>query len=181
MNGDGVDVKALMAEVEAEVERKRAAGLYPPDVLVELEVPTTPGGRRIGKEADNQAVNSALAELSRSSSFTALVTTASQKPVVAPLITGARRVIRSSLTWYMNGILAQLRRFADTSVRAVGLVNERANLLEQHVAQLEDRMAYAEKWREGVEGQRIDEHLKRLDNGLRDLRNRLEGMGRAPA
>lgn len=175
MSPEGVDVKALMAEVEAEVERKRAAGLYPPEVLVELEVPSAGmGGRRIGKDADNKAVNSALGDLSRASHFTALVTTASQKPVVAPLVSGARRAIRSGLTWYMNGILSQLSRFADTSVRAIGLVNERANVLEQHIAQLEDRVAFNEEWRESVEGQRIAEHLKRLDNAVRDLRNRLE-------
>ncbi len=182
MSPEGVDVKALMAEVEAEVERKRAAGLYPPEVLVELDVPATAaGGRRIGRDADNQAVNSAIGDLSRASHFTALVTTASQKPVVAPLISGARRAIRSGLTWYMNGILSQLSRFADTSVRAVGLVNERANVLEEHIAQLEDRVTYNEGWRETVEDQRIAEHLKRLDNAVRDLRNRLEGAALAPA
>lgn len=183
MNGE-VDVKALMAEVEAEVERKRAAGLYPPEVLVELDVPSTAaaaGGRRIGRDADNQAVNSAIGDLSRASHFTAMVTTASQKPVIAPIVTGARRAIRSGLTWYMNGILAQLSRFADTSVRAVGLVNERANVLEQHLAQLEDRVAFNEHWRESIEGQRIAEHLKRLDNAVRDLRNRLEGVSTAGA
>lgn len=181
MDGEGVDVKALMAEVEAEVERKRAAGLYPPEVLVELDVPSVAGGGRTGKGADNKAVNSALGDVQRASHFTALVTTASQKPVVAPLISGARRAIRSSLTWYMNGILAQLTRFADTSVRAVGLVNERANVLEQHLAQLEDRVAFNEEWRESVEGQRVAEHLKRLDNAVRDLRNRLEGAAPAAA
>ncbi|MFP5317094.1 MAG: class I SAM-dependent methyltransferase [Acidimicrobiia bacterium] len=184
MTPEGVDVKALMAEVEAEVERKRAAGLYPPEVLVELDVPSAAdgGGRRVGREADNKAVNSALGDLSRSSHFTALVTTASQKPLVAPLVSGARRAIRSGLTWYMNGILSQLSRFADTSVRAIGLVNERANVLEEHLAQLEDRVAFNEVWRESVEGQRIGEHLKRLDNAVRDLRNRLEGTAAgAPA
>ncbi|HEX6595697.1 MAG TPA: class I SAM-dependent methyltransferase, partial [Acidimicrobiales bacterium] len=132
-------------------------------------------------EADNQAVNSAIGDLSRASHFTALVTTASQKPLVAPLISGARRAIRSGLTWYMNGILSQLSRFADTSVRAVGLVNERANVLEEHIAQLEDRVAFNEEWRETVEDQRIAEHLKRIDNAVRDLRNRLEGASLAPA
>lgn len=171
-----------MAEVEAEVERKRAAGLYPPEVLVELDVPSAAsGGRRIGKEADNKAVNSALGDLSRASHFTALVTAASQKPLVAPLVTGARRAIRSGLAWYMNGILAQVSRFADTSVRAIGLVNERANVLEEHIARLEDRVAFNEAWRESVEAQRVTEHLKRIDNAVRDLRNRLEGATIVPA
>ena len=97
---DRVDVKELMAEIEAEVDRKRAAGLYPPDVTAEIDESAAHaaagGGGAGGPRTDDNAVTAALIDLHRSSHVTGLISTASHKPVIAPLITFGRRTIRSA-------------------------------------------------------------------------------------
>jgi SAM-dependent methyltransferase len=167
--GADVDVRALMAEVDQEVRRKRDAGLYPPEVLGELELP--PVG---GDGAEPESLAPALADMQRTSRFTALVTVASRKPVVAPLVTQARRAIRTALTWYMNGILEQISRFADSSVRAVGLVAERTSQLDGRVATLETRLEGLDSWAADVDSLRAPERLTRLERSVRELRKRLE-------
>lgn len=178
--GEGIDVKALMAEVEVEVQRKREAGLYPPEVLVELDLGTAVSGpaRTPAEHAhDGRAAAAALGDLQRSSTFTALVTTASQKPVIGPAIAGARRAIRTSLTWYMNGILEQVSRFAGNTVRTTGLVNERVNYLERRIDSLRDDVKRIDGWVATVDEERIAEKLARLDRSVRDLRTKLEAVG----
>ena len=69
---------------------------------------------------DADVVAASLIDLQRTSHVTGLITTASQKPLIAPLISQARRVIRSSLSWYMNGVLEQVNKFAENAVRSVG-------------------------------------------------------------
>ena len=177
-----VDVKALMADVEAEVQRKREAGLYPPEVLVELDlgIGATGVARPTSEHAhDGRAAAAALGDLQRSSTFTALVTTASQKPLIGPLVSAARRGIRTSLTWYMNGILEQVSRFAGNSVRATGLVNERVNYLERRLDSLRDDVKAIDDWVATVDEERISEKLARLDRAVRDLRAKVENATRS--
>ncbi|MGH9281029.1 MAG: class I SAM-dependent methyltransferase [Acidimicrobiales bacterium] len=167
-----VNVKAIMDEVAEEVRRKRAEGLYPPEVLAELEVATLTAGEEGASDAALLAP--ALADMQRSSHFTALVTTASQKPVVAPVITGARKAMRSGLSWYINGILQQVASFASNTVRAVGLLSDRSDHLDARLVGLEGRVDGLQEWTEGVDAQRVPERLARLDAAVRDLRAKLE-------
>ena len=170
------DVEALMAEVEAEVGRKRAAGLYPPDVMVEIDASAPPAGA--GNDRPHQTgadvVSASLVDLQRSSHVSGLVTTASHKPVIAPLISSARRAIRSSLTWYMNGILEQVNKFADNTVRTVGLLSERSLQLDGRIESLERRVGGLDEWRSVLDEDHIPNRLSRLDRAVRDLRERLE-------
>jgi SAM-dependent methyltransferase len=189
--GADVDVTAIMAEVTEEVRRKREAGEYPPDVLVELEVPGANGsGSATGSgPGATDRLRPALADLQRSSRFTALVTTASHKPVIAPLITAGRRALRASLTWYMNGILEQVSRFADNTVRATGLLAEKAVRLDDRVSALEARVPPLEKRADTLEQDGRDhaaehagdlaDHLTRLDRSVRDLRAKLDDAVRS--
>lgn len=180
-----VNVKAIMDEVAEEVRRKREAGLYPPEALVELEVTSLLGGENGASDAELLAP--ALADMQRSSHFTAAVTTASSKPVVAPAIAGARKAIRSSLSWYMNGVLSQIGAFASNTVRAVGLLSDRTAHLEDRLSGLEDRLDEVGERTGAIEGQRVPERLARLDAAVRDLRAKLEagvpiaGSGAGPA
>jgi O-antigen chain-terminating methyltransferase len=82
--------------------------------------------------------------------------------------------MRSSLSWYMNGILEQVSRFADNTVRAAGLLAERTSHLEGRLNGVDDRLARLDEWTARVEDQRVPERLARLDRAVRDLRDRIE-------
>ncbi|MEW6154636.1 MAG: methyltransferase domain-containing protein [Actinomycetota bacterium] len=175
---EGVDVREVMDEIQAEVARKRAEGLYPPDVVVEIDTsaaagdPGAPGGDSGARTSGVMA--SALVDLQRSSHVSGLVTTASRKPVIAPLISQARRAIRSSLTWYMNGILEQVNRFNDNTVRSAGLLSERTNQLDARIDGLERRLAAADEWQAAMDAETVPQRLGRLERAVRELRERLE-------
>lgn len=180
-----IDVAAIMEEIAEEVRRKRAAGEYPPEVLAELEVASLSSAE--AGATDAQLLAPALADMQRSSHFSAQVTAASRKPVVAPLVTGARKAMRAGLSWYMNGVLQQVATFASNTVRAVGLLSDRAAHLEARLAGLEGRVDGIDSWSEKIEGQRVPERLARLDRAVQDLRAKLEAgpavgrQGAAPA
>ena len=130
--GADVDVPTLVGEIRADVERKLAAGEYPPEVLDDLE--SQPADDHDHATDDLPA---ALAELTRSSYFTARVTVDSKRPVIGRAVSRGRRIIRGSITWYMNGILQQVRNFAGNVDRSMAIVARRTNSLAARVAELE--------------------------------------------
>jgi hypothetical protein len=136
--GADVDVRALMAEIRAEVQRKRDAGEYPDDVALELDL------HGENREASD-VMTAALAELSRSANFTSQVTVESKRVLIGPLVSGARRLIRASITWYFNGILDQLNRFSRNAERAITILAENSSHLATRMAALEERQAALER------------------------------------
>jgi hypothetical protein len=137
--GAGVDVHAFAQEVRDEVDRKRQAGAYPADLLSRLEAPVGE------KERADDALLTALAELKRSANFTSQVTTESRKPVIGPVVAKSRQLIRSGLSWYINGILAQLRSFARHVEGSILLLADRTKAAEARAAALEQRVAELER------------------------------------
>src|SRR5438309_11001310 len=99
-----------MDDVRREVERKRRAGLYPPDVMAELEI-TRP------KDSSDDPLTSALLSLHQHAGFTHEVTTASRKRGVGPAVGAFKKVVRGSVQWYIVGILQQLQLFAVHVIR----------------------------------------------------------------
>jgi len=178
-----INVGQLMAEIEAEVDRKRAAGMYPPDVAAEVDqaVAEREGGQAAAQAADEGIVSAALIDLHRSSHVTGLISTASHRPVIAPLITAGRRAIRSSLTWYMNGILEQVNRFAERTVRSVSLLSDRTSSLDARLVAVEEQAADLAEWRARADEEQLSLRLTRLDRAVADLRGRLEQAVAAPA
>ena len=173
---DRIDVQELMVEIEAEVDRKRAAGLYPPDVVAEIDE-SRAGGDGADAEAvrtSNDAVTAALIDLHRSSHVTGLITTASHKPVVAPLITAGRRAMRSALTWYMNGILEQVNRFAERTVRSVSMLSDRTSQMDARLAAVEAATGELGTWRTQMDDDQLSGRITRLDRAVADMRDRLE-------
>lgn len=191
--GASVDVKALMADIHETVRSKRDAGAYPPEVVEELDI-VLGGGRQ-----EDDAVARALADLRRAAVFTPDVTTASRKPVLAPVASRVKGVIRTAVRWYMIGVLQQINLFAGNVVRALGVVAARVESVEQ-------RLRILEVVRSELDGMRVEldrlhgqaqsasealtdatSRLLRLDRAMREVRVRADGEvpasapARAPA
>ena len=127
--GADVDLEQFRAEVRADVSRKRDGGLYPR----ELVSPSEPDEQ----ERRDDALLTALAHLKRSANFTSQVTTESRKPVIGPAVAKSRQLIRTTLSWYINGILAQMRSFARHVEESILVLADRTKATDERVAALE--------------------------------------------
>ena len=132
--GADVDLEAFRREVAGEVERKREAGLYPDAVVLEEEAQADEQERR------DDALLTELALLKRAANFTAQVTTDSRKPVIGPAVAKSRQLIRASLSWYINGILAQMRSFARHVEGSIRVLNDKGEATDRRVAALEEEV-----------------------------------------
>jgi hypothetical protein len=152
--GADVDVGALMADVRAEVARKRKAGLYPPEIAMEVDQTLREPG-----PAGGDAFRKSLSELRRASGFSANVPATSRRPVVGPFLAFTKRVIRSMLRWYMHAILEQIAAFGWKVIKALGVAGdrldeqqERINRIEETLIRLEQRLAGLEETARGEAG-----------------------------
>lgn len=121
--GADVDVRALMAEVHAEVERKKQAGLYPPEVLEELDL--------IGAGTADDALTRAVLGLRHGVSFDTTVPTASRVPVMAPVAASFKRAVRSSVRWYVSAVVQQIEQFGANVIHVLNLVADRLRGIEE--------------------------------------------------
>ena len=192
ISSDDVDVQQLMADVRAEVERKRSAGLYPPDVLEEFDALT-------GSESSEDSLSSAMMSLRQSSGFSTAVTTASKMGPVAPLASSFKRVIRGSVRWYMTGILQQVEQFSANAIHVIGLLANRVRRLEElneeMARQLENQTAQVrasietaarateatERRLNELESVRAGDRLPSLERSLRGIREAMDGPAEPPA
>ncbi len=129
--GADVDVVQIMSEVRAEIARKRRAGMYPPEVLEEFDAGVLSAGRE-------DALSNALMGVRQTAGFTTAVTTDSELPVLAPVASSFKKVIRGSVRWYINGILQQIERFGASVIYALRLTSDRLRSLEKSVPSLEE-------------------------------------------
>lgn len=121
--GADVDVKAIMAEVKAEVERKKREGLYPPEVLEELDA--------LGASREVDQLTKAILGLRHGVSFDTAVSTASRIPVAAPLAASFKRAVRSSVHWYVSAIVQQIEQFGANVIHVLNLAAERLRELDE--------------------------------------------------
>src|ERR1051326_8155871 len=80
--GADIDVKKLMQDIHEEVKQKREAGLYPPDLLSDLDAVAG-----IDSSDPEDEFNRAMELFRQAAAFTSRVETGSRLPVVAPLAT----------------------------------------------------------------------------------------------
>lgn len=149
--GANVDVRKLMGEIRAEVDRKRRAGLYPVDVLEELDV------LMATSEDGDDSLRNAMLVMRQSAVFSPAVSTASRKGPLAPVAASFKRAVRGSTSWYVSGILQQVELFAAHAIRVIGLLTER-------VRRVEDRLpdGVLEEIRREF-GERLDAAGRRVD------------------
>jgi hypothetical protein len=118
------DVEAIVAELQAEVERKRAAGAYPASLLDRLRTEFHPDE---GLEPPEVSV---LIQSSRH--------LRSDRPVVGSAIVFAKRVVRRLLAWYVAPIAEDQTRFNLAILRELRALEQRVARLEQPAAGTRD-------------------------------------------
>lgn len=129
----GVDVTALMAEVRAEVERKRALGMYPPEVLDDMDQ-----SQDFGHSSD--AIRAGLSGLRRTYPFSMEAPITASRPALAPVIASTKRAIKRGIGWYIASIVDQLNNFASQVVRLLDQVADQSSRIEQRLTSLEEQV-----------------------------------------
>ena len=119
------DVEAIVAELQAEVVRKRAAGAYPADLLERLHTEFHPDE---GLEPPEVSV------LIQSSRWLR-----SDRPVVGGAIVFGKRVIRRLLAWYVAPIALDQTRFNLAILRELRALEERVARFEESPAPTPDQ------------------------------------------
>lgn len=116
MSSETVDVGMIVAEVEADVRRRRAAGDYPPALLHRLST-------EFHVESDDDAPEAlALIQASRP--------LRSDHPGIGAAIMFAKRVVRRLLAWYVQPVADDQTRFNTAAVRELRLIERRLQRLE---------------------------------------------------
>jgi O-antigen chain-terminating methyltransferase len=176
--GADIDVRAFMAEIKDEVERKRRAGFYPPAVLAELELASQ-------VEAGDDQLKIALQSMRQAAEFSTAVSTQSRIPVLSPVASSFKKAVRGSVGWYLAAILQQVEVFASRTLRTMTLLSERIHELEQRVpgearevGPVEAAVAPADR-PEDLDDEtraRLSERIPLLERSVRGLRERLEDV-----
>ena len=166
-----VDVRHLMGEIRADVERKRRAEVYQDDFFQELDASF--------HDVHGESVDSALHLLRRSTSFTSAVSTASRKAGLGPIASMFKRAVRGSTRWYVSAILQQVELFARRTSNALALVSDRIGRLEDDVGHRLDEIRTTVDRLEGLidastenGADRFRERIALLERSVRVLRER---------
>jgi hypothetical protein len=112
-----VDVAAVVADIEAEVARRRAAGEYPEDLL-----------RRLAVEFHDVAdARTELEELAHIETVRPLV---SMRSRLAPAAVFAKKLLRRAMAWYVRPIAEDQSRFNFALLHEVRSLRERVDRLD---------------------------------------------------
>jgi len=112
-----VDVAAVVAEVEAEVARRRAAGEYPQELLDRLAV-------EFHDVADERT---SLEELAHIETVRPLVSTRSR---LAPAAVFGKKLLRRAMAWYVRPLAEDQSRFNFALLQEVRALRERVDRLD---------------------------------------------------
>jgi SAM-dependent methyltransferase len=116
------DVDALLAEVRERIERKRAAGLYGPEIDAALRLPL-PGGRPLFTEELGDPLPALRDVIDERVEYDPR----SRKPLVGPIVTLARRVVMGLVRWWLAAAAERQERIDRLAFRALIDLRERPN------------------------------------------------------
>lgn len=119
-----IDHAALLAEIDQEVARRRASGDLPADFERELDLVFA---RFAPVHAIGDDFGQVLERAESSTFIDVLAPTESSLPVVPHV----KRVVRKVITWELRHMAQQVTAFANASVRALRLLAERVDALEE--------------------------------------------------
>jgi hypothetical protein len=120
--GAEVDAAAIVAEIKAEVQRKLAAGVYPPELLGELGVTSDPLGAAVDGLRES-ALTLALEPPIRS-----------HRPVVGPAIVSVKRAVQVAMRWYTAWLAARLGEFAQQVTGTASLLVDAITRIDSDTA-----------------------------------------------
>jgi hypothetical protein len=148
-----VDVAAVVADIEAEVARRRAAGEYPEDLLQRLAV-------EFHDVADERTL---LEELAHIETVRPMVSSRSR---LAPAAVFAKKVLRRAMAWYVRPLAEDQSRFNYALLHEVRTLGDRVDRLDSAWV----RPPGAPPREAGVQGLDLTAaRLGILDVALRDL------------
>ncbi|MDQ1444582.1 MAG: hypothetical protein QOI20_1046 [Acidimicrobiaceae bacterium] len=119
-----IDHQKLLAEIDAEVQRKRESGDIPADLERELDLVFARFAPVDALEADFEQV---LTRAEQATFIDVIAPVESSRPVV-PIF---KKVVRKVVGWYLRYVAQQTSAFAHAITRAVRLLGERVDVLEQ--------------------------------------------------
>jgi hypothetical protein len=122
-NPPSVDLHRLMAEINAEVRQRRAAGDFPPGLERELDAMFA----RYAPAATGSDFDAVVDAAERTSFVHADVPTTSNQRGVSYL----KRGLRALMAWYLRFLAQQVTAFAGAITRAVRLLGRRVDVLER--------------------------------------------------
>jgi SAM-dependent methyltransferase len=124
--GADVDVQALVEEVQAEVARKVQAGLYPPELMIEV---------------NQDPLGMAVVALRDAATFSSVVPVSSGRARFAGAVSVAKRVIAKVLSWHTRWIVDQMHTFGSNAVATSGLVVDRLHDHDRALTNIRSQLA----------------------------------------
>jgi hypothetical protein len=119
-----VDAAAVVAEIKADVARRRTAGEYPAELLARLE-------------ADFAALD-AEAPLEEAAHLETVRPLLSTRPIAGGAAVFAKRLVRRSVAWYVRPVVEDQSRFNFAVVRRLYDLEARVRRLEEQLAEKPD-------------------------------------------
>jgi hypothetical protein len=120
---DGVDLRKLAAEIEAEVRARRAAGEYPPGLEHELDALFD----RYAPPQVNEDFDAALERAEDLALVDPVLPVASRNPALGVV----KRVVAKLIGWYHSWIVQQIGALGGAINNALALLNTRVRSLER--------------------------------------------------
>lgn len=127
------DLRAVVAEIEAEAQAKRDSGEYPPELERELQALFRDLSPERLNEHDFEAV---LERAERASLIDIHAPIEDQRAVAAK----AKAAVQKLILWYMDYVVAQLSTFAGATTRSVRLLGDRVASVEERLESLRRRL-----------------------------------------
>ena len=126
----GIDLHQVLLEIEEDVREKRASGALPADVEKELDLVFS----RFAPPGAVDGDFDALVQRAEQQSFIDLL---APNESVRPGVPQVKRVVQKTIRWYLRYVAEQVGGFAHSITRAVKLLGERVETLEQGAAPAE--------------------------------------------
>lgn len=159
--GADIDVARLTDEIRAAVRRKKSAGVYPEDLMAELEV-------------TSDSVTLALEGLRLGATFSTQPPLDSPRRVVGGPAAAVKGGLRLALRWYSQWMVSQLSAFASTVIAAATVLQDRLQQQSRELKQLQLEVLRDRAWVQ----MRLDLMDRRLDELMRTGSG--DGIAQAP-
>jgi len=165
--GADVDVQALVEEVQAEVARKLEAGVYPPELM---------------REVNQDRLGMAVMALRDSAVFSSEPPVGSGRARFAGAVSMAKRVIATALGWHTRWLVDQMFTFGANTVAATTVLLDRVHDHDVALADLRSRLAQPRE-PQGLEtsaprGRQLERELDQLRHESRSHGSIQDATGR---